>query len=157
MDYSIVEIKIVNMNILKENILLKLAFFTTLMLGLTASPSNIYASYNDPDKVPDLTVENVKAAIIEAGIQHTEIVLKQAILETGWLKCTKCSLTRNNIFGFYYKKKYISFDNWLDCVDYYKRWQDRHYKGGDYYQFLKDVGYATSPTYVQKLKQIKVH
>ena len=146
------------MNILKEIKILKLSFLATSMLVLNVIPSNVFA-INDPDsdEIPELTVENVKAAIIEAGIQYPEIVLKQAILETGWLKCTKCSLTKNNIFGFYYKKKYISFDNWLECVDYYKRWQDRHYKGGDYYQFLKDVGYATSPTYVQKLKQIKVH
>jgi len=146
------------MKTLKEIKLLKVSFFAVMMLISNVTiPNNVEANDPDPVEVPELTVDNVKEAIIEAGIQYPEIVLKQAILETGWLKCTNCSLTRNNIFGFYYKKKYISFDNWIDCVAYYKRWQDRHYKGGDYYQFLKDVGYATSPTYVQKLKQIKVH
>ena len=115
----------------------------------------IWSKSNDTIKTPELTIENVKIAIIDAGIKHPEIVLKQVILETGWLKCTKCSLTKNNIFGFYYKKKYIAFDSWIDSIDYYKRWQERHYKGGDYYQFLIDIGYATAPSYVQKLKQIK--
>ena len=144
------------MNLLTVRKLIKLPFNLTFFLFILTLPWNLYAGNNDPEVVPELTVENVKEAIIDAGIKFPEIVLKQAILETGWLKCTKCSLNKNNIFGFYYKKKYISFDNWLECIDYYKRWQDRHYKGGDYYQFLKDVGYATSPTYVQKLKQIKV-
>ena len=144
------------MNLVIEKKLIKISFFTALILFVFTLPCNIYASNNDIEEVPELTIENVKVAIINAGIKFPDIVLKQAILETGWLKCTKCSLTKNNIFGFYYKKKYIAFENWLDCINYYKRWQDRHYKGGDYYQFLKDVGYATSPTYVQKLKQIKV-
>ena len=102
-----------------------------------------------------LTVENLKIALENAGVQHADIVLRQAILETGWFKCTKCSLSRNNIFGFWYKKKYIQFDDWKDSVSYYKRWQDRHYSGGDYYTFLKKVGYATDPNYIKRLKSIK--
>jgi flagellum-specific peptidoglycan hydrolase FlgJ len=30
------------------------------------------------------------------------------------------------------------------------------YKGGDYYQFLKDVGYASDTEYENKLKHIKI-
>jgi len=103
----------------------------------------------------ELTIANVKIALEEHGIQHADIVLRQSILETGWYKCTSCSLNKNNIFGFWYKKKYIAFDHWSESIAYYKRWQDRHYKGGDYYAFLKKVGFATSQTYVQKLKSIK--
>jgi flagellum-specific peptidoglycan hydrolase FlgJ len=29
-------------------------------------------------------------------------------------------------------------------------------KGGDYYKFLKEVGYATDPNYITKLKSIKI-
>ena len=104
----------------------------------------------------ELTVENLKQLLIEEGVQHHEIVLRQAVLETGWFKCTSCSLNRNNIFGFYYKKKYLSYENWQECVRYYKRWQDRHYKGGDYYNFLKQVGFATNPQYIQLLKGLKI-
>lgn len=103
----------------------------------------------------ELSIENLKQALEDEGVQHADIVLRQAILETGWFKCTSCSLSRNNIFGFWYKKKYIEFEDWKECVAYYKRWQDRHYKGGDYYAFLKKVGFATDPQYLQRLKSIK--
>ena len=92
------------MKTLKEIKLLKVSFFAVMMLISNVTIPNIVEA-NDPDpvEVPELTVDNVKEAIIEAGI-HSEIVLKQAILETGWLKCTNCSLTRNNIFGFIIKR-----------------------------------------------------
>ena len=131
-----------------------LSKIVTLFLFLLFSLP-FWSKSNDTLITPELTIENVKIAIIDAGIKYPEIVLRQVILETGWLKCTKCSLSRNNIFGFWYKKKYIQFDNWKDCVAYYKRWQDRHYSGGDYYVFLKKVGFATDPSYVNRLKSIK--
>ncbi|MCB9196467.1 MAG: glucosaminidase domain-containing protein [Flavobacteriales bacterium] len=108
------------------------------------------------DAVPDLTPENVYNQLEKFGVEHPEIVLRQSILETGWFECKSCSLQHNNIFGFRYKKKYIEFDNWVEAVKYYKHWQDERYNGGDYYHFLKSVGYATSPTYISKLKSIKL-
>ena len=132
-----------------------------LIVFMHLNPMCIFSSSNkhtDPSaEYPPftLTVKNLKIALENAGVQHADIVLRQAILETGWFKCTNCSLSRNNIFGFWYKKKYIQFDDWKDCVAYYKRWQDRHYSGGDYYVFLKKVGYATDPNYVKRLKSIK--
>lgn len=113
-------------------------------------------TFNNPSKEEILTVENLKELLIEEGVKFPDIVLRQAIQETGWFKCKKCSLGENNIFGFYYKKKYIAYDNWQDCVRYYKRWQDRHYKGGDYYAFLKKVGFATDPSYAKKLKALNI-
>ncbi|MBL4705980.1 MAG: glucosaminidase domain-containing protein [Flavobacteriales bacterium] len=123
--------------------------------------TNAYAEGGDSlnkvtETVPGLSIINLKQVLIDEGVQHADIVLRQAITETGWFKCVNCSLSRNNIFGFYYKKKYLQFDNWIDCVKYYKRWQDRHYKGGDYYAFLKKVGFATNPRYVQDLKSLKL-
>ena len=118
-----------------------------------------YSSFVGPiieEKVPELTPENVYAHLERLGVKHPEIVLKQSILETGWYECEYCSLKHNNIFGFRYKKKYLQFDNWVEGVEYYKKWQDKRYEGGDYYGFLKKVGYATSRTYISKLKQIKV-
>ncbi len=99
-------------------------------------------------------LRKVKALIEKYDIQYPDIAFRQVIVETGWLKCEKCSLDRNNIFGFYWKKAYIEYDSWEDCVAYYKRWQDRHYKGGDYYKFLDDRGYATGPNYINKLKSL---
>lgn len=108
------------------------------------------------DAVPELTPENVYAQLEKFDIRHPEIVLRQSILETGWYECEYCSLQHNNIFGFRYKKKYIEFNNWVEAVKYYKKWQDKRYKGGDYYVFLKEIGYATSKTYISKLKSIKI-
>jgi flagellum-specific peptidoglycan hydrolase FlgJ len=108
--------------------------------------------------------EEVKDYIYKQdSLQHKEIVLRQAVLETGWFKSYNCK-NRHNLFGFRWKPwvsennkmGYIIFDTWEESVDYYVRWQGRHYEGGDYYTFLKDVGYATSPTYVEKLKGIKL-
>jgi len=113
-------------------------------------------SVENPPEEEMLTVENLKELLIEEGVLFPEIVLRQAIQETGWFKCDNCSLGKNNIFGFYYKKKYIAYDNWQECVRYYKRWQGRHYKGGDYYAFLKKVGFATDPSYVKRLKALNI-
>jgi len=133
-----------------------LKFFIVLLFF-----TNAYAEEGDslnPETpvVPSLSILNLKHVLIAEGVQYPDIVLRQAITETGWFKCENCSLSRNNIFGFYYKKKYLSFDSWVECVKYYKRWQDRHYKGGDYYAFLKKVGFATNPRYVKDLKSLKL-
>ena len=102
------------------------------------------------------TIEEIKIELAKQKVKHADIVLRQAILETGWLSCTKCSLKYNNLFGFWYKKQYLKFDNWKESIAYYRRWQDRHFKGGDYYQFLVDRGYATDPEYINKLKSINI-
>ena len=131
-----------------------LLFSISAFAGDGDKPKN--SNTSDIKEVKELTIKNLKQLLIEEGVQHHEIVLRQAILETGWFKCSSCSLNRNNIFGFYYKKKYITYENWQECVRYYKRWQDRHYKGGDYYIFLKQVGFATNPQYVNLLKSVKI-
>ncbi|MCB9187712.1 MAG: glucosaminidase domain-containing protein [Flavobacteriales bacterium] len=131
--------------------------------SLTLTSFNKFESYSAfsagpifVDAVPELTPENVYAQLEKFEIRHPEIVLRQSILETGWYECENCSLEHNNIFGFRYKKKYMEFSNWVEAVKYYKKWQEKRYKGGDYYAFLKEVGYATSRTYISKLKSIKL-
>jgi len=102
----------------------------------------------------ELTVENLMIEIIKNEIKHPKIVLRQAILETGWFKSYNCK-KRNNIFGWY-NGDYLEFNTWEDCVKYYKRWQDRKYKGGDYFEFLTRIGYASDEDYIWKLKHIKL-
>jgi Mannosyl-glycoprotein endo-beta-N-acetylglucosaminidase len=101
-----------------------------------------------------LTAEEVFKYICEKDIAHPDIVIRQAILETGWFKAPFL-MSRNNIFGFR-SKKYLHFDNWKDCVDYYKKWQDKRYKdpNEDYYKFLLRVKYATS-SYPARLKKVR--
>lgn len=118
-----------------------------------------------------ITPKMVYNELVKQEVKYPKIVLKQSILETGWFNCTECSLDVNNLFGLTYydkkanKRKYQSFDNWTESVTRYKIWQDKYYKGGNYYDFLEciyknDKGeckrYATSPTYINKLKNIKV-
>jgi len=108
-------------------------------------------------KINSQTLEEVRDYIYnKTEIKHKEIVYKQVIQETRWLKCTKCSLDYNNLFGFYWKKKYLVFSSWEDSIIYYEQWQKRHYIKGDYYEFLKNRPFATDPMYISKLKHIKL-
>lgn len=109
---------------------------------------------NKVEVIPMATIQNVYTELLNQGIEKPEIVIRQVIAETKWLKCRNCSMKFNNLFGFLTKKGYIEFKNWKDSVRYYKKWQDQLYKGGDYYAFLSRVGYATAPNYIQLLKQI---
>jgi len=86
------------------------------------------------------------------GVKHPKIVLAQAKLETGNFKSNYFK-KRNNLFGFRNSKGYLHFKSWQDCCKYYKRWQRKRYKGGNYYHFLKQVGYAVDPLYIKKLKK----
>lgn len=101
-----------------------------------------------------ITIDSLRNEITKLGVKHPKIVLAQAMLESGWLKCTNCSLDGNNPFGFYYKGKYKSWATWQASVKYYKDWQNRHYKSGDYYAFLEKRGYAEDLLYTSKLKKI---
>ena len=42
-----------------------------------------------------------------------------------------------------------------ESVKYYADWQRRHYKGGDYYEFLIKKGYAEDEGYTLKLRQLE--
>lgn len=128
---------------------------STTRVSFIGEPPATVSMVEDENAIPELNLENVKQAIIDAGIKNPDVVLRQAILETGWLKCTNCSLGTNNLFGFFYKGKYLSFENWVESVEYYKWWQDQLYTGGDYYEFLRRVGYATAPNYIRELKNLK--
>jgi hypothetical protein len=69
------------------------------------------------------------------------------------------------MFGFRHKswitvtnpKGYKEWDSWQESVSYYKRWQDRKYNGGDYYEFLSNVGYAEAEKYNEHLRSIKLN
>lgn len=104
----------------------------------------------------DLTLENVYDALLALDIEHPDVVMRQVIVETMWLKCENCSKQTNNLFGFYLNGKYMEFDSWFESVMYYKVWQETYYKdkSKDYYLFLGSSGYATSQKYVYTLKGV---
>ena len=97
------------------------------------------------------------------GIEHPEIVLNQAILESGNFGSTIYK-ENHNLFGMKEAKvrtttalgtnrNHAYYTNWKSSVVDYCLYQRRYYKGGDYYKFLESKGYATSKEYIQKLKQ----
>ena len=93
------------------------------------------------------------------NVLFPEIVLAQSILETGWYKCERCSMDKNNLFGLWNssKKEYFNYNTWQESVGGYKRgiqykYYRKEYKS--YYEFLTDIGYAEDPKYISKLKQI---
>ena len=127
----------------KKISLLALILFTLLLVGYSLEGST-------------QTLEEVRTYLEDSTeIKHKDIVLRQSILETGHYKSYSCRI-RNNLFGFRYKGKYLEFNSWKESIDYYEGWQNRKYKGGDYFTFLIRVGYATDKAYVSKLKGIRL-
>lgn len=100
-------------------------------------------------------LDSILDYICQKEIKHADIVIKQVILETGWLK-SKYLMSKNNLFGFRVTKQYMKFSSWKHSVDYYKTWQDRKYKdpSEDYYKFLVRIHYAASG-YLNNLKRVK--
>ena len=103
------------------------------------------------------SVQEVYTYIVCSDIKFPDIVLRQAIWETGWFK-SKHLIHKNNLFGFRQTKEYMYFNSWQESVDYYKRWQVRQYTkdGEDYYAFLVRIKYAQSKKYIGCLKSLNV-
>lgn len=100
------------------------------------------------------TVAEVRAEIARQGIPCPHVVLAQARLETGNFTSRVCKAKRN-LFGIRKGGKYKSYRRWHDSVADYKRLISSRYKGGDYYAFLRRIGYAEDPRYVSKLKRFR--
>ena len=105
------------------------------------------------------TTKEVLIELEKQNVLYPEIVLAQSILETGWYDCKNCSLDNNNLFGLwnYKKQEYYYYTNWKESIGGYKRgiqykYFKKEYK--DYYHFLSEIGYATDPQYIIKIKNI---
>jgi len=106
--------------------------------------------------------------IVNQGIKHPDIVLAQAILESGYLS-SQIFRENNNLFGMRFperrktvatseNKGYSVYDCWTDSVEDYKLFQDflfrRKEKTRDeYFNFLHRI-YAENKTYVFYLKKV---
>jgi hypothetical protein len=152
------------------------AFFLSLKMGFDSNPLERSArdrysmvpkfTFVDPKPTRTIGLHYLKVFVnLEfRKVLEPEIVLRQTALETGWYTSKNC-VDRNNIFGMTGGKKtktnpegYKIYTSWRKGVIAYKEWQDRNYNPnycGTYYDFLEHIGYATSPTYTDKLKQIK--
>ena len=96
---------------------------------------------------------DVFAEICSRDIAFPEIVMSQAILETGWFR-NHYLMSRNNLFAFK-KEKYLDFVTWQRSVEYYKEWQVKNLPPNekDYYKFLIRIKYATDG-YVDHVRKI---
>lgn len=89
-------------------------------------------------------------------VQHPQIVLAQARLESGNFKA-KTYLDTGNLLGIKKNGKYVVYPrrNWRECISDYKKIISSRYLregGGNYYVFLKRMGYAKDKNYIQKVK-----
>lgn len=102
------------------------------------------------------TYESVYMVCKMYNLEYPEIVVAQSVLETGHYKSQQC-LQHNNLFGLYdsKNKRYYRFDHWIHSVLAYKQKVQYRYKGGDYYEFLRKIGYAEDSLYVEKVKSIQ--
>jgi flagellum-specific peptidoglycan hydrolase FlgJ len=99
------------------------------------------------------TDQQVYDELKKYNVKHPEIVLAQAKLETGNFTSTLCK-KHGNLFGLKRKGGYAKFNNWRESVKAYRDWVQYKYKGGDYYVFLKKIGYASDPKYIVKVKEM---
>ena len=113
--------------------------------------------------LPALTIPNLYQEIIRNDIKHPKIVLAQAILETGWFRSPFCR-NRHNLFGLTNPKtgKYYEFNHWMESLRaYYTKVQYRYSQKNrinssdvDYLKWLRDIGYAEDPRYIQAVVQV---
>lgn len=144
-------------------------FFTMLLIGIIVSAYIISKLDNTnveplPIKLeqPEFFLEDkptkelVKEACEYYSIKHSDIVVSQAILETGHFRSDNC-VKHNNLFGLYNskKKQFYKFNHWTESVKAYRDMVQYRYKEGDYCFWLEKIGYAEDPEYIKKVTNIK--
>lgn len=118
--------------------------------------SQNFKTYSYRDWKPrELNLNNLMEVVEEVGLSNKLFVLAQALLETGHFKSHVCK-EYNNLFGLYDSKHrdYYRFARWEDSVVGYQQMIQYRYKGGNYLRFLKNIGYAEDPRYIQKVAQL---
>ena len=119
-------------------------------------------------KTLELNHENLELAMEFYEIEHADIVMSQALIETGHFKSYNCT-KRHNLFGLVNSRqkrteanrnRYFVFNHWSESVkgyrDYvqYKFTDNKEKWDNDYYVFLQRLGYAEDPTYVNKVRNL---
>lgn len=109
---------------------------------------------------PELNIENLRREIRKNRIKYEDIVVAQALLETGNFKSRVCK-ELNNLFGLTNPRtgKYFEFQHWTESVRaYYTTVQYKYSRKNkkingyaDYLLWLRDIGYAEDPGYIRAL------
>ena len=118
---------------------------------------NVKSSFYE-ENLPVLNDENLWTVMLHWDIKHRGIVYAQAILETGYFTSELCR-EKNNLFGLYDSRKgeFMEFDHWAESVEAYYKYVQFKYdpvKDATYFDFLKRIGYAEDPKYIDKLIEI---
>ena len=116
----------------------------------------VHEKYDDFFKDREATGVNMLIACEYYGVKYPSIVTAQAILESGNFK-SEVFKKYNNPFGLYNSKAkdYYKFNHFSEAILAYKQLIEYKYKGGNYYEFLDSIGYATDPSYIGKVKAIE--
>ena len=99
------------------------------------------------------TKAEVERELQRQRVPHAEIVLAQARLETGNFKSRRCKEDKN-LFGMKRGRRYAKYRRWQDSVSDYKERISSRYVKGDYYAFLRKIGYAEDAAYSRKVAEI---
>ena len=109
--------------------------------------------WTKPDK--ELNIKNLMAVLRQYDVKFPQIVVAQALLETGYFTSRVC-LENNNLFGLRRPSNgsYYTFNSWEESVKAYKDYVQYKYREGSYYDFLNKIGYAEDQAYLIKVKRI---
>lgn len=103
----------------------------------------------------ELNIDNLLSVLEKYNVKEKKIVLAQALLETGYFSSPLC-MESHNLFGLRHPSdgSYYTFNNWEESVKAYHDDVQYKYNGGNYYAFLKSIGYAEDRNYTSKVRKI---
>ena len=140
----------------------KLILLVLLLLVVTGELKNGVVKINPQYYL--FSKENMIKLIIDLNIAHPDIVMAQAIIESGNFK-SNIFKENNNLFGMkmpeYRKTTAIGINrghavyrNWRESVIDYALWQGKRARYSTTNQYLRRLrSYAADPNYITKIKK----
>lgn len=122
-----------------------------LVLFLVIGLSGVYGQ----NRTIEMNDSILYTMLVEKGVKEPVIVLSQAKIETGNYKSNLC-VNFYNLFGIKRNGRYAHYTSFDECIDAYLNKIQYKYREGKetYYQFLKRIRYAESPTYISKVMKM---
>ena len=143
-------------------LLLLLSFIPFQVSAPVYSSKEIYIIKSEPVHFSGFDYQSFVSEVTRK-CHHSDILIRQVILEQGQDFSGRFLRERNNLWNFqaWNKKmkdyKVLYFPSIDSCISYMADFQKRKYrKGENYYSFLKRVHFAKDKNYVHKLKNIKL-
>lgn len=101
--------------------------------------------------------EHLSIALDYFNVRYKDVVMAQAILETGHFT-SNVYTNYNNMFGLSHRGRYYSFHKWWESIIAYRFMVQDRYDGPDnsedYLKWIVDMGYAEDTLYYKKIKSI---